>query len=153
MYYNPMQALENIIQDDLEEASRYLRHERQKRKRLVAQNLKTTQDNMRNQNLRNKHTASTKLADTAYRLSLQITTEMQKIDKLIKRAKQKRQVCHISRDFTRADTITRLIAQLSEIYHDLQKERKSFRTRTHDLNIKTATIRKTIRSGNQKRLN
>ena len=148
MYYNSMQALENIIQDDLEEASRYLRHERKKRKQMVAQNLKSIQDNIRNQYLRNEHTASAKLADTAFRLSQQIVTEMRKIDKLIKWAKQKRQACRVSRDFSRADTITRLIANLSEIYHDLQTECNSFRSMTLELNANTATIRKTIHSGN-----
>ena len=149
MYYNPMQAIENIIQDDFEKASRYLRHERKKRKQMVSLSLKSIQDNIRNQNLRNKHTASAKLADTAYRLSLQVTVEMRKIDKLIKRAKQKRQACRVSRDFSRADTITRLIANLSEIYHDLQTECNSFRSMTLELNANTATIRKTIHSGNQ----
>ena len=149
MYYNPMQALENIIQDDLEEAGRYLRYERKKRKQMVAQTLKTTRDNIRYRQLRNEHAASAKLADTAYRLSQQVTTEMQKIDKLIKQAKQERQACRVNRDFTRADTITQLIAQLAEIYQDLQKERKSFCTKTRELNTKTATTRKTIRSGNQ----
>lgn len=153
MYYNPMQALENIIQDDLEEAGRYLRSESQKRKRVAAQNLKTIQDNIRNQRLRNEHTASVKLADTAYSLSQQVTVEMRKIDRLIKQAKQERQACRVNRDFIRADTITRLIALLADIYHDLQTERDSLRTRTQELNANTATLRKTICSGNQKRLN
>ena len=149
MYYNPMQALENIIQDDLEEAGRYLRHEHKKRKRQVTHNLKSIQNNIRNQYLSNEHVASAKLAYTAFRLSQQVTAEMRKIDKLIKQAKQKRQACRISRDFTRAEAITRLIAQLAAIYSDLQTERDSFRTITRELNIKTATIRKTIHSGNQ----
>ena len=149
MYYNPMQALENIIQDDLEEAGRYLRHEHKKRKRQVTQNLKIIQDNIRNQYLRNKNTASTKLADTAFSISQQVTAEMRKIDNLIKRAKQKRQACRVSRDFSRADTITRLITKLAEIYHDLQTEHDSFRTKTHELNANTISLRKTIHSGNQ----
>ena len=75
MYYNPMQALENIIQDDLEEADHYLRCERKKMKRQVAHNLKSIQNNIRNQYLRNEHTASEKLADTAYSLFQQVTVE------------------------------------------------------------------------------
>ena len=149
MYYNPMQALENIIQDDLEEADQYLRDERKKGERMVAHNLKSIQNNIRNQYLRNEHTASVKLADTAYRLSQQVTAEMRKIDKLIKQAKQERQACRANRDFFRADTITRLIANLSEIYHDLQTECNSFQTKTRELNINTATLRQTIYSGNK----
>ena len=145
--YNPIDdCIKALIQYVLDEERRSLRHELWRKKRKIEDRLKTSQNNIRYHQLVNEHFASAKMANEAFNLLQRTAKELRKIDELIKQAKQERKVCRTIRNFSKADYITRLIAQLAKIYADLKQERDSFNVRTHELNDKTAELRESIRN-------
>jgi len=145
--YNPLDdCIKALIQYALDEERRSLRQELWRKKRKIEVRLQKSQDNIRYHQLVNEHFASAKLANEAFNLLRRSAKELCKIDELIKQAKRERKVCRTIRNFSKADYITRLIAQLAKIYADLKQERDSFNAKTHELNDKTAELRESIRN-------
>ena len=144
--YNPIDdCIKALIQYVLDEERRSLRHELWRKKRKIEDRLKTSQNNIRYHQLVNEHFVSASLANEAFNLLRRSAKELCKIDDLIKQAKRERKTCRTIRNFSKADDITRLIAQLVKIYADLKQERDSFNVRTRELNDKTAKLRESIR--------
>ena len=140
-----MQCIEVMMRYELEEENRQLCRELKQKKRRIAQSLKNKQNNVHYHQLVNEHFASASLANEAFSLLRYAAQELRKIDELIKQAKQKRNACRAIKNFSKADDITQLIAQLAKIYASLKEERDSFHTKTHELNNNTAELRESIR--------
>ena len=134
-----------LLEDELGKKNKRLAQELKDKRLRIAQSLRSARDNIRYHQLINEHFASVKLADEAFSLLRQTAKELHKIDELIKQAKRERKACRSIRDFSKADDITQLIAQLAKIYAGLKEECDSFNSRTRELNNNTAELRESIR--------
>ena len=135
----------SMIESELENRNRRLVQALKEKRLRIALSLKSSQDNVRYHQLVNEHFASVKLADESFGLLRQAVSEQQNVDELIKQAKLERKACRSVRSFSKADDITKLIAQLAKIYAGLKEERDSFHAKTRELNDNTAELRESIR--------
>jgi hypothetical protein len=123
-----------------------LRQEKNKRKRREKRHIRNSHLNVRFHQLVNKHYASHCLGNEAAKLLKEAAKYLHQLDSLIKESKNKRKRYKESRQFTKADDISQLINQLSNMYGNMKKDRDHFLGITRTLNQSTATLNLRIRS-------